>query len=259
MKLESKGSSPETRTFRATVQYDGTAYFGFQRQRRGVPSIQAELEIALTRLAGRPIRVLGAGRTDTGVHALGQVVAFTIDWPEKHGHSKLQKALNALLPPDIAVAHLFETSPDFHPRYDARRRSYEYQILCTMVRRPLVRQRAWHVAQDLSAVAMNEAADSLIGVRDFATFGRPTIGDSTVREVFAAEWRQEDEMLIFRICANAFLHRMVRSIVGSLKMVGSGKWSINDFADALQACDRKRSATAAPAHGLYLISVEYDN
>ena len=173
MELESKDSSPEARTYRATVQYDGTAYFGFQRQRRGVPSIQAELETALMRFAGHPIRVLGAGRTDTGVHALGQVVAFTINWPKRHGHpekdgqDKLLKALNALLPADIAVTHLVEASPDFHPRYDARRRSYEYHILRSAVRRPLVRQRAWHVAQDLRVEAMNEAAGALIGVRDY--------------------------------------------------------------------------------------------
>lgn len=266
MTLESEVSSPAARSYRATVQYDGTAYFGFQRQRRGVPSIQAELETALTRLAGHPIRVVGAGRTDTGVHALGQVVGFTIDWPkkvgqpEKVGQLKLQTALNALLPKDIAVIHLVEASPPgFHPRYDARRRIYQYHILCTAIRRPLIRQRAWHVAQDLRLEPMIEAAASLIGVRDFATFGRPTTGDSTVREVYSAEWRQEGEMLIFSICANAFLHRMVRSIVGSLKMVGSGKWTKDDFVDALMACERRRSATAAPAHGLYLVSVEYDN
>ena len=249
----------DARTFRAIVQYDGTAYYGFQRQRRGVPSIQAELEQALTRLIKQPTRVLGAGRTDTGVHALGQVISFTIEWPDKHEVGALQRALNANLPPDIVVAELVEAVPGFHPRYDARRRCYEYIILNAPVRQPLLRQRAWHVAQPLDLDRMNEAANLLIGVHDFATFGRATVGDSTIREVYSAAWRREEEMLHFHICANAFLNRMVRSIGGSLKMVGSGKWSKDDFADALASRERKRSATAAPAYGLYLVSVEYND
>jgi len=255
----SKVDQTVARTFRAIVQYDGTAYNGFQRQRHGVTSIQAELEDALARLADRPIRVLGAGRTDTGVHALGQVISFTIEWPGKHGPGALQRALNANLPPDIAVVELVEAEPGFHPRFDARRRCYEYYILNVPVRRPLLRWRAWHVARTLDVDRMNEAAKLLIGVHDFATFGRAPVGDNTVREVHSAIWRREDEMVIFRICANAFLQRMVRSVVGSLKMVGTGGWSKDDFADAIVSCERKRSGTAAPAHGLYLVSVEYNN
>ena len=247
------------RTYRATIQYDGTNYYGFQRQRRGVPSVQAELERALTRLVDRPIRVLGAGRTDTGVHALGQVIGFTIEWPEKHGLEALHRALNANLPPDIAVSDLVVARPGFHPRFDACRRSYEYHILNVPVRQPLWRYRAWHVVQWLDVDQMNEAAALLIGVHDFATFGRPTVGESTIREVHAAAWRRDGQRVIFEICANGFLHRMVRSVVGSLQMVGCGKWSISGFADALAARERKYSATAAPAQGLYLVSVEYDN
>ena len=251
--------SAETRTYRAIVQYDGTNYYGFQRQRRGVPSVQAELEQALTRLVEHPIRVLGAGRTDTGVHALGQVIGFTIEWPEKHGLEALHRALNANLPQDIVISKLAEAQPGFHPRFDARRRTYRYLILNTPIRQPLWRYRAWHIAQRLDLDRMNEAAALLIGMHDFATFGRPTVGDNTVREVVSASWRSEEQLAIFEICANGFLHRMVRSTVGSLKMVGCGKWSIGDFADALAARERRRSATAAPAHGLYLVSVEYDN
>lgn len=250
--------SVAARTYRATVQYDGTNYNGFQRQRRGVPSVQAELEQALTRLVDYPVRVLGAGRTDTGVHALGQVVGFTIEWPEKHGLEALHRALNANLPPDVVVSELAVARPGFHPRFDARRRSYEYHILNVPVRQPLLRYRAWHVAQQLDVGQMNEASALLIGAQDFATFGRPTVGESTVREVYSAVWRRDEQMVIFNICANGFLHRMVRSIVGSLKLVGCGKWSISDFADALAARERKRSASAAPAQGLYLVSVEYD-
>lgn len=259
MRPGSKTSAADARTFRATVEYDGTDYFGFQRQRTGVPSIQAELEKALAQIVGHPVRVTGAGRTDTGVHALGQVISFTIEWPDRHGPAALQRAINTNLSPDVAVNDLMETSPGFHPRFDARRRTYEYHILNVPVRRPLWRRHAWHVAQVLETVQMNEASALLIGVHDFATFGRAPVGENTVREVYAAEWRRADHLVTFRICANAFLYRMVRSLVGSLKEVGSGKWSVDAFAAALAARERKESATAAPAHGLYLISVEYDD
>lgn len=253
------------RSFRATVQYDGAAYQGFQRQRRGPrgegASIQEELEGALARLAGYPVRVTGAGRTDTGVHALGQVVAFTIDWPTERGDVALLRALNAHLPPDIAISALSEAPVGFHPRFDARRRTYEYRVVNTPVRQPLLRQRAWHVVAVLDEGRMNAAAALLVGAHDFATFGRPPAGDNTVREVYSAGWRgdeaDEGRLLVFRICANAFLFRMVRSLVGSLRKVGDGSWSVDDFAAALAACDRKRSASAAPAHGLYLVAVEY--
>ncbi len=259
------------RPYRATVQYDGTAYYGFQRQRHGPGgagvSIQSELEEALGRLAGQPVRVTGAGRTDSGVHALGQVIGFTIEWPTRRGPEALRKALNAHLPRDIAIRDLAEAPPGFHPRFDARRRTYEYVILNGPTRQPLWRNRAWQVAETLDVARMSAAAALLVGTRDFATFGRAPAGDrpsarATVREVLAAEWRRDvwlgDEMLVFRICANAFLYRMVRSLVGSLRMVGAGRWTVERFAAALAACERKESAMAAPAHGLYLALVEYD-
>jgi tRNA pseudouridine38-40 synthase len=254
------------RSYRAIVQYDGTAYYGFQRQRQALDgtgvSIQSELEGALAKLAGRAVTVTGAGRTDTGVHALGQVIGFTIEWPERRGTKALMHALNAHLPRDIAIRDLDEAPPGFHPRFDARRRTYEYAVLSTFVRHPLWRHRAWLVMEPLDVAPMNEAAGLLAGEQDFATFGRAPVGENTVREVHEVGWRvakwQDDELLIFRITANAFLYRMVRSLVGSLRMVGAGRWSVDRFADALRACDRSASADAAPAHGLYLMRVEYD-
>jgi len=240
------------------VQYDGTAYYGFQRQRPGQPSIQAALEQALTQVTSRTAPVIGAGRTDTGVHALGQVVSFTIEWPGRHGTEALQHALNANLPRDIAVMELVEAQPGFHPRYDALRRTYEYYILNVRERQPLMRNRAWQIARPLNVTVMNEASALLIGAHDFATFGRPTVGNSTIRKVYAAQWRRDGDLLMFCICANAYLNRMVRSVVGSLKEVGCGNWSVDDFAAAMTARQRKRSATSAPAHGLYLKSVEYN-
>jgi tRNA pseudouridine38-40 synthase len=245
------------RRYRATIEYDGTHYNGFQRQRRA-PTIQAAIEQALGSLAGRPVRVTGAGRTDTGVHALGQVISFDLNWPDKHGVAALQRALNAHLPEDIVVLQLTEAAEGFHPRFDARRRCYRYMICNTLVRRPLCRRRCWHVSRFLDVDLMNRAAALLVGTHDFATFGRPPKGENTVRQVYQAVWQRNDERLRFEITANAFLYRMVRSLVGSLKMVGTGEWTVEQFAGAFQARERSHSATAAPAHGLYLVSVNYE-
>ena len=241
----------------ALVEYDGSAYYGFQRQREGQPTIQAALESALGEVGHRPISITGAGRTDSGVHALGQVITFNMEW--QHGSEVLQRALNANLPADIAILQLNEVSSTFHPRFDARRRTYAYHVYNAPVRSPLRRQRSWHVLRPLDVERMNQAATHLIGVRDFATFGQPPQGESTVRELFAAGWqRPEDELLVFSVTANAFLYRMVRSLVGSLKLVGEGAWTVEDFVAALQARDRSRSGTPAPPYGLYLVSVAYD-
>lgn len=246
------------RVFRATVQYDGTAYLGFQRQRQGL-SIQAELEKAIGLIAGHPVQVIGAGRTDTGVHALGQVISFTIEWPEAHGNQALLRAINAGLRDDIAIVDLADAPAGFHPRFDAIRRTYAYYVYVNAIRQPLLRNRAWHVRRKLDIERMNAAAAILVGSHDFATFGRPPVGDNTIREVVAAQWQSVGELLVFRITANAYLNRMVRSLVGSLKEVGTGKWSVGDFEAALAACDRQLSGTAAPAHGLYLVAVDYEN
>ena len=239
----------------AQLEYDGTNYCGFQRQRSGFPTIQGEVERVLTNLAQRSVSITGAGRTDSGVHALGQVISFTIEW--RHGAGALQRAINANLPEDIAVKYLEETTLSFHPRFDAQRRSYLYRVYNEPVRSPLHRGGSWHVARRLDLNEMNKAAASLVGQNDFATFGLPPQGESTVREVFSAGWHDDAPFWVFQIEANAFLYRMVRSIVGSLVAVGSGSWTADDFKAALQAQDRKRSAAAAPPQGLYLASIVY--
>ncbi len=245
-----------TQKYRARIEYDGTAYYGFQRQRDEYPTIQGELEQALSHLAQQPVTVIGAGRTDSGVHALGQVISFTIDW--RHGVDALQRALNANLPEDIVVLQLETATAAFHPRFDARRRAYVYHIYNAPVRSPIRRQYSWHVAVPLDVVAMNEAAAYLPGTHDLATFGQPPQGDNSVRQVFRAEWQRDEALLSFYIEANAFLYRMVRSIVGSLKLVGDGSWQVSDFVAAFASGDRSRSGTVAPAVGLYLVSVWYE-
>ncbi len=193
----------EMTRYRALIEYDGTNYFGFQRQREGVPTIQGELESVLSQLVRKPVTITGAGRTDSGVHALGQVVSFTIEW--QHGVGALNRALNANLPGDIAARTVEETSPNFHPRYDARRRAYRYLVYNAPVRSPLRRLHSWHVRQALELDAMNEAAALLLGVHDFVTFGLPPQGDNSVRELFQAYWNRAGEFLQFSIEANAFL------------------------------------------------------
>lgn len=256
MTPEDVGQQQRRARFAAVVAYDGTNYCGFQRQRQGQPTVQEALERALTDLVREPVTVTGSGRTDSGVHALGQVISFTIGW--RHDGAALQRALNANLPDDIAILQLRKAAPSFHPRFDARARAYRYDVYQAPVRNPLQRHRSWHVIRPLDVAAMNAAAASLVGRHDFATFGRPPQGESTVREVFSAVWQREDPFLRFRVEANAFLYRMVRSLVGSLVAVGQGSWSVADFEAAFHACERNRSAAVAPPQGLYLVSVTYE-
>jgi tRNA pseudouridine38-40 synthase len=240
--------------YKALVEYDGTGYCGFQRQSHE-PTIQGQLETALEAIANQSVAVIGAGRTDSGVHATGQVVAFDVQW--RHGHEALQRALNANLPDDIAVRDLAEAAEEFHPRFSARRRAYVYRIHNAEIRSPLHWRTAWHVPHSLALAEMNQAANVIVGLHDFATFGQPPQGHNTEREVFRAMWRKQDELLLFEIEANAFLFRMVRSLVGSMKAVGEGRWAVTDFVAALENKDRGAAGQTAPPHGLCLIGVTY--
>jgi tRNA pseudouridine38-40 synthase len=240
--------------YRALVEYDGTAYCGFQRQSHE-PTIQGQLERALQTVASQSVTVIGAGRTDSGVHATGQVIAFDVQW--RHGGEALQRALNASLPEDIAVRALAEVAADFHPRFSARRRAYVYRIHNVTIRSPIHRRTAWHVPRPLAMTEMNQAANAFVGLHDFATFGQPPQGHNTEREVFKALWRKQDELLLFEIEANAFLFRMVRSLVGGMKAVGEGRWTVTGFVAALEEKDRSLAAQTAPPHGLCLTGVTY--
>lgn len=238
----------------AVVAYDGTDYGGFQRQ-TNAPSVQAVLEAALAQVTQEAVTVLAAGRTDAGVHAAGQVIAFDTAW--RHGLDDLQRALNAVLPADVAVLEVAEAAPDFHPRYDARSRRYRYTIYNAPVRWPLARRYSLHVPEPLDVTALQQAAQCLVGEHDFAAFGQPPQGESTVRQVFVAEWGGESPWLTFDIEANAFLYRMVRSIVGTMLLVGRGEMSVEEFAAVLASCDRSRAGPTAPPHGLCLMKIEY--
>lgn len=240
--------------YRATVEYDGHDYLGFQIQARG-RTIQGELEKALERVVQQSVRVLGAGRTDAGVHATGQVIAFECAW--RHSISDLQRALNAVLPVDIAVRELAPAPADFHPRFDAVWRCYEYTIVNQPVRSPRWQRYAWHVPDRLDLAAMESASQFLVGTHDFAAFGKPTQGESTLRQVLQVGWRSEGSRLIFGITANAFLYHMVRNIVGTLVRVGRGELLPEVVAALLEAGESAAAGPPAPACGLCLVRVEY--
>ncbi len=240
---------------RATVAYDGTNFHGFQRQ-TNARSVQAELEDALGRTCGETIHISGAGRTDTGVHASGQVIAFDTAWP--HGLADLHHALNVRLPQDVAILSLTECPDGFHPRYSARSRTYEYTVVVSPVRQPLMRLYAWRLARDVDAERMNRAAECLIGEHDFAAFGTAPQGDVTVRCVLQAGWSALPTAVYrFTIEANAFLFRMVRRIVVTLVRAGVGELSAQDVRDILESRDSRRVKGIAPACGLNLVRVTY--
>ena len=236
------------------VAYDGTDFVGFQRQATG-RTVQGVLESALESIIGTPVRVLAAGRTDAGVHAEGQVIAFDSGW--RHSLPALQRALNAVLPQDSAVLELTQAASDFHPRFDALGRRYRYTIYNAPVRSPLARKTSLHSRTPLDAAAMEAAAAVFIGEHDFSAFGRPTQGDVTIRRVMEAGWTVKPPWLIFEIEANAFLFRMVRSIVGTLLLVGQGRLSREQVGVILASRDRRQAGKTAPAHGLCLLRVRY--
>jgi tRNA pseudouridine38-40 synthase len=239
---------------KATLAYDGTDFLGFQRQAAG-RTVQGVLEEALERITGKRTVVLAAGRTDTGVHAAGQVIAFDTEW--RHTISDLQRAMNASLPEDTAVRHLLQAAPDFHPRYDARSRRYRYTVYNAPVRSPLARRTSLHLRGELNLKAMQTASVILTGEHDFAAFGRPPQGEVTVRRVFQAHWTADAPWLFFEIEANAFLYRMVRSIVGTLLEVGQGRLLAEQLEAILASRDRNLAGQTAPAHGLCLMRVQY--
>jgi tRNA pseudouridine38-40 synthase len=243
--------------YRAILAYDGTAYHGFQRQANASPTVQGVLEEVLSSTSGQHVSVLAAGRTDAGVHATGQVVAFDLNW--QHLPSDLCNALNANLPSDIAVYLLEPASPGFHPRFDALSRTYVYRLYVSRVRDPFKRWLAWHLPRPLDVEAIAEATHHLVGEHDFSAFGSPPQGDNPVRTVYQARWETtpDGDQHTFTITANAFLYRMVRRLVGALVAVGRGQVTVEQFVEALAVGVQLQGAMAAPAHGLTLVAVQY--
>jgi len=241
-------------TVKAVVEYDGTQYFGFQIQ-PGRPTIQGELEAALHSVTSAAIRIVGGGRTDAGVHALGQVISFPVEW--NHPLEDLQNALNANLPQDIVVKGIAAAADGFHARYSAKGRHYRYLLFSGRVRAPLLERYAWRVGRDLSLERLQAASDSIVGEHDFGAFGESPSGDSTVRAVLSAQWRREGHLLVWDVTANAFLRRMVRTLVGTMVWVAAGRLSPESFEGLLGTPDRSAVAPPAPPNGLCLVEVLY--
>ncbi len=240
--------------YKAVIAYDGTDFLGYQIQANG-RTVQGVVEQVLQKILKTPVRITGAGRTDSGVHAVGQVIAFKAPW--RHTETALQKALNANLPPDIVVKTLTTTHPSFHPRFDARSRQYRYTILNQPLPDVLRRRYTLHIAHPLDVDRMQRAGNLLLGTHDFAAFGQPPQGDNTVRTVTQAEWRQTGSEITFFITANAFLYRMVRRIVGTMIMVGQGKMDVADVKYVLETKNRAEAGAPASAAGLCLLNVTY--
>ncbi|MCA9907031.1 MAG: tRNA pseudouridine(38-40) synthase TruA [Anaerolineae bacterium] len=244
--------------FRARLAYDGSAYQGFQRQAGNTPTIQGMVESAIEKVTQQRVTVIGAGRTDTGVHAEGQVISFDVVW--RHDDEALLRAINANLPDDIALQDIRQHE-GFHPRFDAVARVYRYTVVQAAQRQPLLRYRAWQIVRALDDASMVEAASLLVGVHDFAAFGKPPQGTNTVREIYRSQWdtkpTQYGIMHEYRIEATAFLQHMVRRIVSSLIAVGQGTLTIAQFSGALTSGEMLDGVTLAPPHGLVLEAVRY--
>lgn len=244
--------------YQLILAYDGTQFCGFQRQasKSGKQSVQGVLEQALRRIGWGGRALLAAGRTDTGVHAAGQVVAVDLDWP--HSESAMQSALNAHLPPEVAVQKVTLAAAKFHPRYDAQARRYQYRIYCQPSRDPLRERYAWRVWPELCLEPMQQAATFLPGEHDFAAFGSPLKpGGSTLRTIFSAAWQPGSQGLCFDILGDAFLYRMVRRLVSFLVAIGQAKFPPDAMQEALQNPASARVMGLAPARGLTLVEVLY--
>ena len=242
-------------TFKLTIEYDGTAYAGWQRQ-PGQPTIQAEIEAALQRIVQARIAVIGAGRTDAGVHALGQVVSFRTD--RTMMPREWIKALNAVLPSDIAVRSAQQAADDFHARYSAKMKVYRYRILNRPERSAFERTGAWHVRTPLDVDAMREGAVPLIGRHDFSSFqGSQTDTKDPVCRICRLELTEVRAVLRIELEADRFLKQMVRAIVGTLVEIGQAKRLPQAMKDILCAHDRREAGYTAPPHGLYLVRATY--
>ena len=242
--------------YKVIFAYDGTEFFGSQRQAE-TRTVQLAFETGLRKLGWQDKSILLAGRTDTGVHASGQVAAFDLSW--NHPSAALLRALNSALPNDMAARTVTSAVDDFHPRFDALNRSYRYEIYCDPARDPLRERYAWRVWPVPDIDRLQTAASELIGNYDFASFGGPTRPEgSTVREVQQARWHQQGKRLTFEVTANAFLYHMVRRMVFVQVSVGQGKLEAGTISRVLQApTGQPMFQGLAPPQGLSLVEVGY--
>jgi tRNA pseudouridine38-40 synthase len=241
--------------YQVKIAYDGTLFFGFQRQ-GNARTVQSEIENVLRQFKWTGKSILCAGRTDTGVHASGQVITFELDW--QHGTETLLKALNAKMPKDIAVDAVRVADAGFHPRYSAISRCYHYRIYCQPNPNPLRDRFAWRVWPPASLAPMQTAANTLLGTHDFSAFGAPTQkGGHTIRTVIETSWTQmQPDEYHFCVRANAFLYHMVRRLVYLQVKIGQGLWDTENFRQGVENQFPQQPGLAKP-NGLILVEVQY--
>jgi tRNA pseudouridine38-40 synthase len=244
------------RTIKLIIEYDGSNYLGWQVQPNG-QTIQGVIQDRLKRLTGESSPLVGSGRTDAGVHALGQVAHFKTE--SRMDANTFQRALNSLLPEDIVIRRAEEVDAEFHARRSARSKVYKYRILNRVTPPAIDRQYVWHVPQKLNLDEMKKATHGLVGEHDFSAFR--SVGSSarsSVRNILRADWKRgKGGLLRLEIEATGFLKQMVRAIVGTLVEVGRGKISVQKFREILESKDRKKAGPTAPARGLFLKEVKY--
>ena len=244
------------RTLKLTIAYDGTRFVGWQRQAEG-ESIQGLLEDALARFEGAPVTVHGAGRTDAGVHALGQVASVRVTC--SHDTATLARALNAQLPEDLRVLSVEEADPDFHARFSAKAKTYRYMVRNAPLALPFERAYVWHLPERLDLAAMQEAAGMVVGTHDFAAF--QSVGTETpgsVRTILRSAVRQvEPGLVAYEVTGEGFLRYMVRALTGTLVEIGRGWREPGSMGDLVTGGRRADAGATAPPHGLFLVAVDY--
>lgn len=245
------------KNFKLTIEYDGTEFNGWQIQKTG-RTVQGEIESAVSVMARQKIRVTGSGRTDAGVHALGQTAHFRCE--TRLTEKDFFAGLNSLLPSDIVILSCRQVSSEFHARYNTKEKIYRYNILNRPLPAAIERHYAWHIKSPLDVDAMQRAADILKGEHDFSAFentGSPR--SNSIRTVYSSVFNRSPDghHLSFEISANGFLRYMVRNIVGTLVQVGQCRITVEQFAEIKDSLNRSLAGAAAPAHGLFLISVKY--
>ena len=243
--------------FKIIIEYDGTPFVGWQKQENG-RSVQASIESAIEKLFDEKITIFGAGRTDAGVHAIGQTAHFDVS-KKNFDTYIIKNALNDHLRPlPISILNVEKVNEKFHSRFDAIQRKYLYRIINRKSPLTIEKGRAWQVHKTLNIDSMKDCIPLIVGKHDFTTFRSAHCqSDSPIKTIDEVKITQTDENIFFGISAKSFLHHQVRSIVGSLKMVGEGSWSINDFDIALKSKDRSKCGALAPSEGLYFMEVKY--
>jgi tRNA pseudouridine38-40 synthase len=258
--------------WKLTVAYDGSPYNGWQIQ-PGLPTIQGTIARALHHVTGETVLPQGSGRTDTGVHALGQVASVSLASPIPA--SNLQRALNHILPTSIRIVSVEEASPDFHARHSARRKTYEYRIAVQPICPPTLAPFVWNCTWPLSLAAMQQGAAHVVGTHDFTSFAAtdpdlanrnaseedddtmPSLAKTAIRTIYASTWHREGDLLLYRVTGSGFLHHMVRNLVGTIVDVGRGRTAPDAIPTILASRSRTAAGPTAPPHGLFLVEVNY--